>query len=143
VRRRAARGAASSLTVLLQGETGTGKEVLARFIHETSARRGRFIAVNCATLPRDLIAAELFGHTRGAFSGAGDDRPGLFVSADQGSLFLDEIGELPLELQPALLRALQERAVRPVGADAEVPVDARIIAATNLDLERAVDSGQF
>lgn len=143
VRRRAARGAASNLTVLLQGETGTGKEVLARFIHETSARRGRFIAVNCATLPRDLIAAELFGHTRGAFSGAGDDRPGLFVSASKGTLFLDEIGELPLDLQPALLRALQERAVRPVGSDAEVPVDARIIAATNVDLEQAVELGKF
>ncbi|MCB9586052.1 MAG: sigma 54-interacting transcriptional regulator [Polyangiaceae bacterium] len=143
VRRRAARGAASDLTVLLEGETGTGKEVLARFIHETSARRGRFIAVNCATLPRDLIAAELFGHTRGAFSGAGEGRPGLFVSAAKGSLFLDEIGELPLDLQPALLRALQERAVRPVGSDSEVAVDARIIAATNVTLEQAVNQGRF
>lgn len=143
VRERAARGAASPLSVLLQGETGTGKEVLARFIHDQSGRQGPFVPVNCATLPRELIAAELFGHTRGAFSGAKDARPGLFVSAAEGTLFLDEVGELPLELQPSLLRALQQRAVRPVGGDREIPVNTRVVAATNVDLERAVQDGLF
>src|SRR5439155_23416109 len=103
------------------------------FIHGRSGRKGPFVPLNCAALPRELAAAELFGHTRGAFSGAGQARPGLFASASGGTLFLDEIGDLPLDLQPALLRVLQEKAVRPVGADREVPVDVRVVAATNVD----------
>jgi len=143
LRDRAASVAAASLPVLLMGETGTGKEVMARFIHEKSGRRGPFVPVNCGALPRELAAAELFGHTRGAFSGAVQSRPGLFVSANGGTLFLDEIGDLPSDLQPALLRALQEQTVRPVGADKEVPVNVRIVAATNIDLPAAITANHF
>jgi transcriptional regulator with GAF, ATPase, and Fis domain len=143
LRARAASVASSDLPALIVGETGTGKEVMARFIHERSGRRGQFVPLNCGALPRELAAAELFGHTRGAFSGAGQARPGLFASATGGTLFLDEIGDLPLDLQPALLRALQEKAVRPVGADREVPVDVRVVAATNVDLQAAIEGNRF
>lgn len=135
--------ARSELSLLLCGETGTGKEVLARSIHERSERTGKFVAMNCAALPRELIAAELFGHTRGAFSGAHQARPGLFMAAERGTLLLDEVGDLPLELQPALLRVLQEKRVRPVGADQEVPMSARILAASHVDLKAAVDAQRF
>ncbi len=137
------RGARSDLTVLIQGETGSGKELVARSIHDSSGRTGPFVAVNCAALSSDLVATELFGHARGAFSGATLARTGLFRAAEGGTLLLDEIGELPLPLQAALLRAVQERSVRPVGEELEVPVDVRLIAATNLDLEVAVRAGQF
>jgi transcriptional regulator with GAF, ATPase, and Fis domain len=140
---RATRVAVAGLPALIIGETGTGKEVMARMIHEQSGRRGPLVPLNCAALPRDLAAAELFGHTRGAFSGAGQARAGLFASASGGTLFLDEIGDLPLDLQPALLRALQEQTVRPVGADREVAVDVRVIGATNIDLQKAITAQRF
>jgi transcriptional regulator with GAF, ATPase, and Fis domain len=143
LRGRVASIAASDLPVLLLGETGTGKEVMARFIHERSGRAGPFVPVNCGALSRELAAAELFGHTRGAFSGAAQPRPGLFASAGGGTLFLDEVGDLPIDLQPALLRALQEKAVRPVGSDRESPVDVRVVAATNVDLPAAIQASQF
>jgi two-component system response regulator HydG len=118
--------------VLILGETGTGKDLLARVVHEASRRAsGCFVPVNCGGIPRELIASELFGHDKGAFTGAHADRDGYFVEADAGTLFLDELGELPLELQPHLLRALETRRVRPVGASQERAVDVRIIAATN------------
>jgi transcriptional regulator with GAF, ATPase, and Fis domain len=137
------RVARTDLTVLIRGETGAGKDVLARRIHEASGRTGQFVAVNCAALPKDLIEAELFGHSKGAFSGADRSREGLFVAATSGTLFLDEIGDLPMNLQPALLRALQARKVRAVGSDREVDVDCRIIAATNADLESGVAAKSF
>jgi DNA-binding NtrC family response regulator len=135
--------AKTTFPILLQGETGTGKELLARMIHEASGRTGPFIPLNCATLSRELAAAELFGHIRGAFSGALNARPGLFRAGSGGTLFLDEIGDLPLEIQPAFLRALEERKVRPVGGDHEQSVDVRLLAATNADLEGAAKNGTF
>jgi transcriptional regulator with PAS, ATPase and Fis domain len=140
---RARRAAEADVAILIIGPTGTGKEVLAREIHVASQRRGDFIAVNCASLSENLVGSELFGHTRGAFSGAGVERPGLFRAAHRGTLLLDEIGDLPLSLQPALLRALQERAVRPIGAEREIPVDVRIIAATHHDLRGAMEQSRF
>jgi transcriptional regulator with GAF, ATPase, and Fis domain len=140
---RAASIAASDLPALIVGETGTGKEVMARFIHDRSGRRGQFVPLNCGALSRELAAAELFGHTRSAFSGAGQARPGLFATASGGTLFLDEIGDLPLDIQPALLRVLQEKTVRPVGSDREVAVDVRVVAATNVDLPVAIDANRF
>jgi transcriptional regulator with GAF, ATPase, and Fis domain len=137
------RVASGALSLLLLGETGTGKEVLARHVHEQSGRAGAFVAVNCAALPREMIAAELFGHTRGAFSGATRERPGLFRSAEGGTLLLDEIGDMPLELQPALLRVLQEKKVRPVGSDQEVAVDVRVLAATHQELPEKIATGEF
>jgi len=143
IRDRLARVASSDLTVLVTGETGTGKERVARTIHEQSGRSGPFVAVNCAALPRELLGAELFGHTRGAFSGAKGARLGLFQSAGGGTLLLDEIGDLPHDLQPVLLRVLQEGVLRPLGSDAEVRVDVRVIAATHRDLTLAVESELF
>lgn len=143
VRQAAARCAATDLGVLILGETGVGKEVLAREIHERAGRTGDFVAVNCAALPKELAAAELFGHTRGAFSGATQARQGLFAAAAGGTLLLDEVGDLPADLQPALLRVLQEHAVRPVGADRESHIDVRVLAATHQDLERACAEGRF
>jgi two-component system response regulator HydG len=135
---------ASDASVLIQGETGTGKELVARAVHSASARKeGPFIALNCAAVPPALLESELFGHARGAFTDAKNARQGLFVEASGGTLFLDEIGEMPLEMQAKLLRALQEHTVRPVGANAEVPFDARIVAATHRDLEAAVRDGHF
>ncbi|WP_437306565.1 sigma 54-interacting transcriptional regulator [Sorangium sp. So ce388] len=135
--------AASTISVLLQGETGTGKEVMARAIHSLSGRPGAFVPINCGALPRDLVEGELFGHRKGAFSGAIEDRPGLVRSADCGTLFLDEVGDLPLSAQVALLRVLQDREVRPVGGTRSVTVDVRVVAATHRPLEHMTASGDF
>lgn len=135
--------AKSELPVLLCGETGVGKDVTARRIHERSGRPGSFVAVNCSALPRDLAAAELFGHTRAAFSGAVQARAGVFVSANHGTLFLDEVAELPLELQAMLLRVLEDGKVRALGSDREEHVSVRVIAATNADLARAMERRGF
>ncbi len=136
--------AESNATVLITGESGTGKEVVARALHRQGVRRaGPFVAINCAAMPEALLESELFGHAKGAFTDARTARTGLFVQASSGTLFLDEIGELPLALQPKLLRALQERVVRPIGGNNEVPFDAHIVAATNRDLESAVEEGRF
>jgi DNA-binding NtrC family response regulator len=129
--------------VLICGETGTGKELVARALHQQSGRRGGFVPVNCGSIPRELVESELFGHERGAFTGAAARRHGLFQEADGGTLFLDEIGELPAALQPRLLRVLETGVVRPVGADREVRVDVRVLAATHVDLREAVNVGRF
>jgi two-component system response regulator AtoC len=138
------RAAEYKATVLLTGESGTGKEVLARAIHAQSGRRAQaFVAVNCAAIPEALLESELFGHARGAFTGADRARRGLFVEADGGTLFLDEIGELPAPLQAKLLRVLQEEEVMPIGESKPRSIDVRVIAATSRDLEREVASGRF
>jgi len=140
----AARVARSDATVLLLGQTGTGKEGLARYIHAVSPRADKpFVAVNCAALPETMLEAMLFGHQKGAFTGATGNGEGLFRAADSGTLLLDEIAELPLALQAKLLRALQEREVLPVGATAPIPVDVRIIAAGNRDLASEVEASRF
>lgn len=140
---RVERVAASNASVLLSGESGTGKEVVAKALHRCSERSsGPFVAVNCAAIPKDLIESELFGHLKGSFTGAIKDRKGKFSLADGGTLFLDEIGELPIDLQPKLLRALQEQAFEPVGGVTE-KVDVRVVAATNRNLEEAMENGTF
>jgi DNA-binding NtrC family response regulator len=130
-------------TVLVTGETGTGKELVAAALHKQGGRNGELVAVNCGTLSEGLLASELFGHVRGAFTGATSDRPGLFRAADRGTLFLDEIGELPPAHQVSLLRVLENRAVRPVGGVEDVPVDVTVIAATHRDLAEQVRRGRF
>jgi two-component system response regulator HydG len=139
-----ARVAEAETTVLVTGESGSGKELIAKALHTRSARKDRpFVAINCAAMPEALLESELFGHVKGAFTDARTSRSGLFVKASGGTLFLDEIGEMPAGMQAKLLRALQERTVRPVGADTEVPFDARIVAATNRDLEAEVEERRF
>ncbi len=143
LREQIARFAQSPLPVLVLGESGTGKELVAKALHLESGRRGELLTVNCGALPRDLIESELFGHERGAFTGADRRHLGCFGEATGGTLFLDEIGELPLELQPRFLRALENRTIRPVGASREVAIDVRIVAATHRDLQQAVQKGLF
>ena len=144
VRQTIARVAHLPTSILLTGESGTGKEVAARSIHSLSDRDDKpFVPVNCAAIPADMIEAELFGHLKGAFTGAASGREGLFLYAHGGTLFLDEIGDLPLPLQSKLLRVLEDRRVRPVGSEREVPVDLRFIFATNADLQKEVERGRF
>jgi transcriptional regulator with GAF, ATPase, and Fis domain len=136
--------AATDCSVLIRGETGTGKEVIARAIHDASPRRQRrFVAINCAAIPATLLESELFGYERGAFTGAVTHRMGHFQAADRGTLFLDEIGELPLELQPKLLRAIQEQEFERLGSSQTTRVDVRIVAATNQNLEQMVSERRF
>jgi transcriptional regulator with PAS, ATPase and Fis domain len=136
--------APTDTTVLVTGETGTGKELVARALHDESPRaRGPFVAIDCGALPESLIESELFGHVRGAFSGALGDRKGVFEEADGGTLFFDEIGELPVTLQPKLLRALETREVRRVGSNQSRRVDVRVIAATNRSLSHMINDGRF
>lgn len=138
------RVALRDVPVLLTGESGTGKELMARRLHRRSARRdGPFVAVNCAALPESLAESELFGHEKGAFTGADKDRPGRFEEANGGTLFLDEIGDLPLALQAKLLRVLEDGLVRRVGGRRDIPVSVRVVAATNRDLTQAMEAGQF
>ncbi|MCO5074011.1 MAG: sigma-54 dependent transcriptional regulator [Rhizobiaceae bacterium] len=144
VRDTIARVAPLPTTVLLTGQSGTGKEVAARSLHSLSERAEKaFVPVNCGAIPPDMIESELFGHLKGAFTGAESAREGLFLHAQGGTLFLDEIGELPLQTQTKLLRALEDRRVRPVGSEREIPVDLRFVFATNADLEKLVERGAF
>jgi sigma-54 dependent transcriptional regulator, flagellar regulatory protein len=143
VRRLAAQVAPSMATVLIQGESGTGKEVVARQIHEMSGRKGPFIAVNCGAIPEQLLESELFGHERGAFTGAASARAGRFEQAAGGTFFLDEIGDMPTVMQVKLLRVLEERTVERVGGSKSIPVDVRLIAATHRDLPQRIAAGQF
>ncbi|MDE0884898.1 MAG: sigma-54 dependent transcriptional regulator [Myxococcota bacterium] len=140
----ARRVAGSKSTVLITGESGTGKEVIARALHDQGSRANEtFVGINCSSLPEHLLESELFGHVRGAFTGATTHKEGLFVTAGQGTIFLDEVGDMPEALQAKLLRVLQEREVRPVGSTVSVPVRARIVAATNADLQTAMVKGRF
>jgi two-component system response regulator PilR (NtrC family) len=134
----------SDITVLITGDSGTGKELVARAIHNGGPRKEKpFVTINCAALPAQLLESELFGHKRGSFTGADRDKDGLFVAAEGGTLLLDEIGEMPIEMQPKILRVLEDSRVRPVGATSETEVNVRVLAATNRDLQSAVDDGRF
>ncbi|WP_019142388.1 sigma 54-interacting transcriptional regulator [Noviherbaspirillum massiliense] len=136
--------AGSDASILIRGESGTGKEMLARAIHRASPRaQAPFVAINCGAIPEHLLESELFGHMKGAFTGAAQNRRGLLQAADGGTLFLDEIGDMPLVLQVKLLRVLQERMVRPLGSDVATPIDVRILSATHRDLDKAMAEGQF
>jgi two-component system response regulator GlrR len=136
--------AQSDVSVLINGQSGTGKEVLARAIHQASPRAGKaFIAINCGALPEQLLESELFGHARGAFTGAVSSREGLFQAAENGTLFLDEIGDMPVPLQVKLLRVLQERKIRPLGSNRDVDINVRILSATHRDLPKAMQRGEF
>ncbi len=136
--------AGSDVSVLIQSGSGTGKELLARALHRASPRRNApFVPINCAAIPENLLESELFGHRKGAFTGADRNRQGLFEAANNGTLFLDEIGDMPLEFQAKLLRVLEDHEVRPVGATESFPVDVRIVSATHTDLEAAIEAGQF
>ncbi len=138
------RVADSDASVLVSGESGTGKEVVAHALHRRSGRASApFVAINCSAMPEALLESELFGHTKGAFTDAREARSGLFAEARGGTLFLDEIGDMPMTLQPKILRALQERRIRPVGSNTEIAVDVRIVAATNRDLEQAIEEKRF
>lgn len=139
-----AKVAPSGVPVLIQGETGTGKELVAKALHANSPRaKKRLLAENCAAVPENLLESELFGHKKGSFTGAVDDRPGHFVAADGGTVFLDEIGDMPLAMQSKLLRVLQDGEVRPVGSNTSKKVDVRLVAATHRDLPQAVKAGEF
>jgi DNA-binding NtrC family response regulator len=139
-----ARLSSQDVSILIQGESGTGKELVARALHERGGRRARrFVALNCGAIPESLIDSELFGHTKGSFTGATTDRPGVFVEADGGTLFLDEIGDMPVGVQARLLRVLQESEVRPVGGSGVRKIDVRVIAASHVDLSAAVEQGKF
>ena len=141
---KAQRVAAGDASVLIQGESGSGKELLARAIHRASPRANQpFVAINCGAIPETLLESELFGHTKGSFTGAIADQRGLFVAADKGTLFLDEIGDMPLALQVKLLRVIETREVRPIGATRSIPFDVRIVSATHRDLAKEKDSGTF
>lgn len=136
--------APTSMSILINGASGTGKEFIARMIHKESERKNKpFVAVDCGAIPRELASSELFGHVKGSFTGAIADKTGHFVEANGGTLFLDEIGNLPYEIQVQLLRALQERKVKPVGSNSEIKVDVRIIAATNEDMDLALEQNSF
>ncbi|MGI9271282.1 MAG: sigma-54 interaction domain-containing protein [Woeseiaceae bacterium] len=143
VRRLVTQVAPSGATVLIQGESGTGKEVVARQIHEQSGRKGPFVAINCGAIPEHLLESELFGHERGAFTGASSARAGRFEMAEGGTFFLDEIGDMPLVMQVKLLRVLEERTIERVGGTKSIPVDVRLIAATHRDLPAQIEQGDF
>ncbi|MDC3093296.1 sigma-54 factor interaction domain-containing protein, partial [Paracoccaceae bacterium] len=133
----------ANTTVLIQGETGSGKELVAEALHVASGRKGGNISVNCAAIPSELLESELFGHEKGAFTGADRARPGRFEQADNGTIFLDEIGDMPLSLQSKLLRVLEGRKVQRVGSSKEIEVDFRLVCATHQDLEKKVEKGEF
>ncbi|MBB1382639.1 sigma-54-dependent Fis family transcriptional regulator, partial [Shewanella sp. SR41-2] len=135
--------APTNAVVLIEGESGTGKELVARQLHQQSGRSGAFVPVNCGAIAPELLASELFGHTAGAFTGAKGNREGLFSYASGGTIFLDEIGEMPMNMQTALLRVLEQRAIRPVGSEKEIDINVRVIAATNRLLIDEVEAGRF
>ncbi len=143
VKRVIERVAPTNAVVLIQGESGTGKELVARQLHQLSGRQGPFVPVNCGAIAPELLESELFGHTAGAFTGAKGSREGLFSFASGGTIFLDEIGEMPLKMQTALLRVLEQRAIRPVGGEKEVAIDVRVVAASNRNLVEEVEAGNF
>lgn len=144
IRAKISKLARSQAPVYISGESGTGKELVARLMHERGPRADRpFIAVNCGAIPEDLMESEFFGHKKGSFTGAATDRDGLFQAADAGTLFLDEIAELPLHMQVKLLRALQEKSIRPVGSPKEIPIDVRVLSATHRNLAELVEAGSF
>ena len=136
--------APTDATIMLTGETGTGKEILAEEIHKHSKRKDKpFVVIDCTSISRDIVESELFGHIKGAFTGATSDRPGAFESADGGTVFLDEIGELPQDLQPKLLRVLEKREIKRVGSNEVRKIDVRIICATNRNIKKEISEGNF